>query len=267
MCVKQAKIIKIFKHLHQITLLLVSFSLLIFSQSNIKVKLKVHIKELTPSHSVVSSLKNIEIIGFDVLDEQERVLTSKKFNFLRGDDFYIVIYARRKITKAESPEANFLPECEAAMKYQNGGYFLSKNTSYIWGNRNDRYVPEEWKIGGVYKIQFHFRLPSLAPPGKYKLRIFEEKADNQEIISLIDLNGIKVNIERIKNFKDEDISYYDVLLHECLLNKAVLKEDGIYFFWTGDVEYFFDQSLRNYSKIRIFAKGTPADSVFPLLEI
>lgn len=245
----------------------VLLSLSIFSQFNSKEKLEGQISELKPSYSIQKNFKNLEIIGFDVLDGEETVLTSKKFSFLRGSDFYVVLYGRRKIFRSESPTANFLPECKAVMEYQNGGVFWSRKTTYSWRSQRGACVPKEWQIGGVYKMKFAFRVPSLAFPGKYRLKIFGEEVSNPVLNSIIALDEIKINVNRTTSLKDNNITKYNLPLHGCLLNPAFIGREALYFLWTGNVEYYLDESFKNFSKIIVSAKGTPADGVYPLLKI
>lgn len=266
MCAKVDKKSKNFICLFRLIFFFVLLSLSIFPQFDKNEKLKAQISELIPSHSFIKSCRNFEIVGFDVLNHEEIVLSSKKFSFLPGDYFYVVLYGRRKIFKSKSPQSNFFPECKASMEHQNGAYFWSIKILYPLQNLEDKVKPVEWEIGGLYKIKFAFRVPSLVLPGKFRLRIFEEKIGNPLMGSLIDLDEIKINIEKKKGVEIKR-NRYNLPLNECLLNPAVVRKDCIYFYWTGNVEYFFSESLENYSKIIISAMGTPAYAIYPLLKL
>jgi len=244
--------------------ILISFPIL---QSNQKEKIRPLIKELMPSHLVRKLYKNIEIIGFDFLDENKKRIISHKFQLYPGSKFYFVLYGKRKITMAKDPEENSLKQCKALLEYINGGYFWSQKTSYIMGNKEVEKAWEEWQIGGIYKICFAIKVPLFALPGSYKFKIMNEKSSHPVVGNLIEFEKIKIAVRRPKTIKCKKVEDYELPIEECLLNPAVRGIKQAVFYWTGDIEFFIKRDLRCFKKVEIIARGTPALGVYPLLKV
>ena len=237
------------------------------SQSIKNERINYLIKELTPSYSLKENFRNVDIIGYDILNENKERIRAAKFDFYTQNKIYVILYGKRKITGTIAPEENKFPRCKALLEHQDGGYFWSTNTSYVVGTQEKQDFSEEWKIGGIYKIQFAFKVPKYALPGKYRLRIMDEKAGRSDSGRLISFDKIKIFIKRPKAHKKEIFKDYDLSLDGCLLNPAVKRRKQIDFYWTGNIEFYINEDLRNFKKIIISARGTPALGIYPLLKI
>lgn len=242
-------------------------NLALVPQSTRKEKINTLIKELTPTYPIKYSFNNLDIIGFDVLNESKNRLASAKFTFIPESQFYIVIYGRRKETDVKPPGKNKLEKCKAALIHHNGGYFWSTKTAYFLGEQEVDDFSKAWQIGGIYKVRFAFKAPEFALPGKYKLILFKEKAQFPLHLKLITFDRIKIKIKRSKTHKSEKIEDYNLPLEGCLLNPAIKGRKSISFPWTGNIELFIDKNLRNFKKIIISARGTPAQGEYPLLKV
>ena len=258
---------KIFKYLFLIGSLSLLLNFVLMSQSVRKEKINSLIKELTPTHTIKKSFKNLDIIGFDVLDENKKRITSSKFKFYSGHQFYIVLYGKRKITEGKASAENKLERCKAVLVHQNGGYFWSMNTSYLLGKQEIKDARKEWEIGGIYKVRFAFEAPEYALPGRYKLKLFKEKAQFPKHLRLIAFDKINIIIKSPKIHKSEKFEDYNLSRKGCLLNPAVQSNEYIAFPWTGNIKFYINRDLRNFNKIIVIAKGTPALGVYPLLKI
>ena len=258
---------KILKCLFLIGSLSLSMNFVLKSQSLQEEKIDSLISELTPTHTIKKSYKNLCIIGFDVFDEKMECVTSSKFRFHPGDQFFIVLYGERKMTEAKTPAENKLERCKAHLAYQNGGYFSSMNTSYPLGEREIKDTWEEWQIGGIYKIKFTFKVPECAYPGKYTLILIKEKIMDPSVGKLFTIDEIKIDIKRSKIPKGEINYEYNLPLEGCLLNPAVQRNEYIALLWTGSIKFYVGRDLRSFNKVIIRARGTPAAGVYPLLKI
>lgn len=260
------------RHLQEISILLIcSLYVLVchslLSEQVRKEKIISQINKLTPTHSINKSFENIDIIGFDVCDESQNRLASSKFEFSPGNQFYLIFYCRKNRSKDISPAENKLRTSRAVFAHQNGGYFWSKKTDFLQWKPESKASKEEWKIGGIYRIQFNFKVPEYALPGKYKLKGVNATSVRPEIQRLIAFDRIKINIIRKKTYDSRIIKDYDLSLEECLLNPAFLGNQQIIFFWTGNIEFFIEKNLSNFKKIIVAAKGTSALGICPLLKI
>lgn len=258
---------KTFKYLFLIMFVSLLLNSALTSQSIKKEKINSSIKVLTPTHSIKKSFKNINIIGFDVLDENKNRVTSSRFKFYPGNKFYIVLYGKRKRTEGKAPTENKLENCKAILEHRNGGYFWSKKTSYLLGEKEIEENWEEWQIGGIYKIRFTFEVPKFALLGRYKLKLFQEKAQFPRYLRLITFDRIKTTIKSPKIHKSEEVEDYILPLGSCLLNPAIQSNGYIVFPWTGNIEFYIDRDIKNFNKIVITVKGTPAFGVYPLLKV
>jgi hypothetical protein len=235
-------------------------------QSIKKEKINSSIKELTPTHSVKKSFKNIDIIGFDVLDENKNRLTSSKLKFYSGNKFYIVLYGKRKRSEGKAPAENKLEKCKAMLEHRKGGYFWSKRTAYVLGAKEIEDAFEEWEIGGIYKIRFEFEVPEFALPGRYKLKTHRENSSHPGE-SILTIDAIKINIKRQKIPQREITEDYNLSLDGCLLNPADQRKIDVVFYWTGNIEFYIDKDLINFKKIIVSARGSSALGVYPLLKV
>jgi len=258
---------KTFKYLFLIGSLSLLLNFVLMSQSARKEKINSLVEELTPTYTIKKSFKNLDIIGFDVLDENRKRITSSKFKFYSGNQFYIVLYGKKKVTEGKASAENKLERCKAFLVHHNGGYFWSENTSYLIGKQEIKDTWEEWKIGGIYKVRFAFEVPEFALPGRYRLELFKEKAQLPKHLRLITLDKINIIIQSSKIHKSEKFEDYNLSLKGCLLNPAVQRNKYIAFPWIGNIIFYIDRDLRNFKKIIISAKGTPALGVYPLLKI
>ena len=225
------------------------------------------INELTPTHSINKSFENIDIIGFDVCDECQKHLPSLKYEFSPGKQFCLIFYCRKNRIKDNSPAENKLRTSRAVFAHQNGGYFWSTKTEFLQGKPESKASKEEWKIGGIYKIQYNFKVPEFALPGKYKLKGVNATSVKPDVGRLITFDSIKINIKSEEAYDSGIIKEYDLSLEECLLNPAYLENQQIIFFWTGNLEFFIRKNLSDFKKIIVVAKGTSALGVYPLLKI
>jgi len=173
------------------------------SQSLHKEKIDSLINELTPTHTIKKSYKNLSLIGFDVLDEKMKRITSSKFRFHPGDQFYIVLYGKRKMTEGKAPGENKIESCNAVFKYHNGGYFWNTKTFYLLGEKEIEGFMGEWQIGGIYKIRFPFKVPEFTLPGEYTLIMRSEKFKHPSIGRLITFNEIQIDIKKSEIQKSE----------------------------------------------------------------
>jgi len=264
---KKKRYEKINKNLFLSELLLILIVVGASAQFIKKYRINNLIESLTPSRKIELTYKNINIIGYDILDKNKKCLTPHNIKFYPGNKFYLVLYGKRKITKRKTPKENRMPPCKACLEYKNGGYFWSKNTSYLLGNQWINKNPEEWKIGGIYKIMFSFKVPEYALPGEYKFNITKEKSAVPYMERLITLNSPKIIVIPYKIHKNKKDENKDLLLEGCLLNPAVYAKGYIAFYWTGNIEFYIDEDIRNFKKIVITAKGEPAFDEYPLLKI
>ena len=167
-------------------------NLVLTSQSTRKEKIDVLIKELTPTHSLQKSLNsNLEIIGYDVLDKNMNSLTFSKFKFHSGNLFYIVLYGKRIRVRGKGAIDNNLEGYNAFLEHQDGGYFWCTKTSFLIGGQEIGGNSKDWQIGGIYKVQFVFKIPEFALPGKYTLKIVKNKPAPHAAARLITIDKIK----------------------------------------------------------------------------
>jgi len=124
---------KILRYLFLIGSLFLFLNSILISQPLPKEKIDSLINELTPTHTIKKSYKNLCIIGFDVLDEKMKRITSSNFKFHPGNQFYIVLYGKRKMTEGKAPAENKIESCNAVFKHHSGGYFWNTKTFYLLG--------------------------------------------------------------------------------------------------------------------------------------
>lgn len=263
---RSIRLSKIFKYLFFLSSISLLLNFALTFQSIKKEKIIALIGDLTPSNSIKKSFKNIDIIGYDILNENKRRLTSSKFKFYKGNKFYLVLYGKRKISEGLAPRENKLGKCKAVLEHQKRGYFWSMETTFHLGKKKIEESPQEWEIGGIYKIRFTFIIPEFALPGKYKLKIVNEKSALPNVGRLRIFDKIKITTKCKKTHKSEKIEDYNLPLESCLLNPAIQRSEHIYFPHTGNIEFFIDKDLRNFQKIIITARGTLAFGVYPLLK-
>jgi hypothetical protein len=110
-------------------------------------------------------------------------------------------------------------------------------------------------------------VPEFALPGRYKLKLFKEKAQSPRHLGLIIFDKINIIIKSPKIYKSEKFEDYNLSIKGCLLNSAVQRDEYIAFLWTGNIEFFIDKDIRKFNKIIITAKGIPAFGVYPLLKV
>jgi len=258
---------KVIKYLTSVYAVFLLLDIPVVSQSIEKTKTNSIIKELTPTYPIKENLKNLSIIGFDILDGKRNRLTHSRFKFYPGEQFYIVLYGKKKRISGITPSKNKQCKIKAVFEYQKGGYFCSTNTSYFLGKNEIKETLGEWQIGGVFKIQFSFKVPKLALPGKYKLITVKEKASRPGIGKLKTFNKIKIILKRPKTIRSKINKYYNLQLEDGILNPAIIRAKNAVFLWTGNIKYFLDRDIKNFNKIIISAKGTPARGVYPLLTV
>jgi len=238
------------------------------SQSLKKAKIISLINELTPTHSLKKDVNGLEIIGFDVLDENKNHVTSNKTKFSPDNLFYIVVYARKKPIKRRIDEAVISNRSKSVFEHKNGGYFWNMKIPSSVEDEEKKFSSKDWQIGGIYKIWFKFRIPKFAIPGEYKFRLVKEWADHPKLAEIALLDKIKIRVKRQKNIHDNKIAKdLDLTLERCILNPAIQGDAEIAFPWTGNIEYFINGDIAAFKKVIISAKGTPASGVFPLLKI
>jgi len=260
---------KVFKYLFLISSVFLFMNFKLELQFFIKEKINAFIKELIPTCSLKRTYKNLDIIGFDILDKNGNQINSPRYRFSSGDPFSIVLYGKRKITEGKMPEENKLERCMAILEHENGGYFWSAKTSYFFKEQEIAGILKEWQIGGIYKVQFTFKVPEFSLPGKYILILIQEKekSNHPNLGMMIKLNEIKITTKRPKAYKKEKIEDYNLSIEECLINPAIIRKKIIEFPWTGNIKFYIDKDLKNYKKIIINAKGSPALGVYPLLKV
>lgn len=256
---------KVIKCLTLISIVLLFLYFHLFSQSTNDEKINSLIKKLTPAYKIEDSYKNLDIIGFDLLDENSNRLKSTKFKFFPRSSFYIVLYATRNIINKATLKENEMTNLIAVYHYENGGYFRSIETTYFIGEQATKSAPKEWQIGGIYKIQFAFNIPEFALPRVYSLELRNEKSVYAKETKNI-IEAAKINISREHIRKKKRNGDYLLSLEGCLLNPAIQLNNEIYFPWTGNIEFYIDEDLKNFKKIIITAKGTQVSGIFPLLK-
>ena len=243
-------------------LIIFTWSPFLFSQNIQEEKIDSLINVLTPSHSIQKDYKNIEIIGFDILDEDKDRLKSRRF--FQEDVFYIVLYFKKKMVSGSGPSVQAFPECRAVFEYQKGGYFWSRNTFYNFNKNKFNLSAKEWQIGGIYKIAFNFKIPAYAIPGKYRLNLNKENDPHPRRGELLSFDNIIINI---KTKKGENLVDQNLSLDGCLLDPARIINDKIRFSWAGSVKFYINEDLRDYEKIIISGKGSIYEGSFSLLKI
>ena len=92
------KFATVFKYFFFVSSFFAFFVIAIFSQPSKKEKLSYLIRELSPPYSLYQRLgENLEIVGYDVLDENRNHIKSAKFTFFRETKFYVILYIKRKL--------------------------------------------------------------------------------------------------------------------------------------------------------------------------
>ncbi len=187
------------------------------------------IHQLTPSRQLQENFLNMDIIGFDILDRKKAPLAPSEYTFFLENKLYIVLYGKKRTPgKNLDPENKFENYLVVLRNSVDGSFIRSTNTTYILGDQSVNTAPENWRIGGVYKIQFFFEIPKFAQIGEYQLRFTPKKAVLQSE-NIFRLKSIHINIEKRKrrvqtilNFNNLDIvgvEFQDVN-KKRLLNKS-----------------------------------------------
>jgi hypothetical protein len=181
------KFARVIKYIILDSFLIIFLAFLLLSQSNKTEKVSSSINELTPVYSIKKSFKDMDIIGFDILDKNMNRLKQSRFNFSQGDQFYVALYLSRNILRGVMPKENAIDYLVALYHHENGGYFRSIKTTYLTGEQETEVGPKYWQVGGIYKVKFSFNVPEFALPGKYILELRNERPTYAgEIIYLLD---------------------------------------------------------------------------------
>jgi len=241
-------------------------SLCLHSQIRKKEAIKTSIEDLTPTFSLNSSVGNVDLTGFDVF-YKKNILTSPKVRLHPKEPFQVIIFAKKKLSDAIKQSEKSFDKLKACLKHQRGGYFWCDNAKYLSDKQESDLIGEEWKIGGVYKIRLSFTVPLFALPGKYLLTLVDEKVDVPYMGTLGTIEKLKISIIVKPKKEKTRLEDYNLPLDQCLLNNAVMLHDSMIFPLTGDIDFFVNQDIKEYKKIVITAKGTPAFEIFPLLKV
>ena len=196
---------------HYFKLILFAFFLisvshgLLFSQSLDQEQLDRAINALNPHHSLKASLPNIDIIGFDIKDKDGNRLGKPEHIFSEQDRFDIVLYCQKNPLEPLNLKENKLENYTALLRHANGSYIRSQGMTSFLGHKEVVIHPEDWQVGGVYKIQFSFKVPPSAAFGKYYMLINKSVADESSPIrSRID--GIRVEIWKFLRIREKFIN-------------------------------------------------------------
>jgi len=242
-----------------------TWNFFLFSQNIQKGKIDSRIKELTPSHHLDKRYKHIEIIGFDVLDENKEPFKSE--NFFQEDIFYIVLYFKKKIVSRSGPSVEAFYKCKAVFEYVEGGYFWSKASIYnFYQDKHLNLSSQEQQIGGIYKRAFKFKIPKYATPGKYRLKLVKENDPLPRRGELLNIEDVVIHVQK----KSQEKAYFDELnlsLDDCLLNPARATPNKIRYSWFGSAKFYINNDLKDYEKIIIIGKGSIYKESFSLLKI
>lgn len=223
------------------------------------------IKQLIPDFYINKIYNNIKIKGFDILDENGNHQATSLFH--QDSAFSIVVYATIDIIAGKYSGKNMFGQSKAVFMHENGSYFWSHKTVEYLGEKELKAFSREWKIGGVYKIQYTFSIPEFALPGEYNLKVIDEKSSGTQTGVIYALDEITILVKKLEIPIERIIEDYELSLEGCLLNPAVRGKEQISLYWTGNIEFFLGKDLRNFKKIVVTASGTPAFGIYPLMRV
>ena len=182
-----------------------------FSQSTDKENIRSLIEELTPSLYTDASFLNMDIMGFDLLDRKMNRKNPEDNYFDLGDKFYVVLYSKRKLHLGPLKYEYVINDYNLLFKHSSDYFIESGRTSSFVLDEEVNSVPENWEIGGVYKIVFPFQVPTSARPGTYTARINNQAPLAPPEDKAKDIKPIKINIQGLNvDYLNMVITGYDL---------------------------------------------------------
>jgi len=165
------------------------------------------IKDLTPTCPLEKTLYDMDIIGYDILDETHHPLQSEEFVFIPGSPFYVNIYAKKRLVNLASPKDTQLYDFVGIWDHESIGDFHSTLVNAYSGQEEVSLIPDKWPIGGIFKLKFHFKVPETALPGQYTLKIKKRNPIYLKADIHIDIIGYDVLDEENNRLPLKELSF------------------------------------------------------------